>query len=331
MRRLILFLLLAMALIAGLNIVSRVFDDGRQIEAMNALLDDTSGKDAIIVGSSIGGAIRFDTLCLDGADFFFVLQDVFETRAMVELVLSRPDPPRKWFLALSPGATLYNNAIPASGRSHNRRITYRFLFENGRHGMIDGDWRQYAVTRVSPALGYQDWRRRFQQMLVTVGLRPPAEPIDSLIWRLDGTLDPALEADMAEGQVSDRTSDINSIAYYDPGVAGRAAEAIGDIHARIKAAGGQLYIIVPPASPQMQARTRRQMDPVLQTLWQSLDRIEGQGAVVINAWRDPARIYPAELFVDPNHMNPGGARLFSSDIAASLKARGHGEWETCPG
>ena len=48
MRRLILFLVLALALIVGLNIVSRVFDDGRQIEAMNALLDDTSGKEAII-------------------------------------------------------------------------------------------------------------------------------------------------------------------------------------------------------------------------------------------------------------------------------------------
>ena len=121
MRRLILFLVLALALIVGLNIVSRVFDDGRQIDAMNALLDETSGKEAIIVGSSVGGAIRFDTLCLDGADFFFVIQDVFETQAMVELVLSRPDPPKKWFLALSPGATLYNNAVPASGRSHNRR------------------------------------------------------------------------------------------------------------------------------------------------------------------------------------------------------------------
>ena len=62
MRRLILFLVLAVALIAGLNIVSRVFDDRRHIDAMNALLDDTSGKEAIIVGSSIGGAIRFDTL-----------------------------------------------------------------------------------------------------------------------------------------------------------------------------------------------------------------------------------------------------------------------------
>lgn len=331
MRRLILFLVLALALIAGLNIVSRVFDDGRQMDAMNALLDDTSGKEAIIVGSSIGGAIRFDTLCLDGADFFFVLQDVFETRAMVELVLSRPDPPRKWFLALSPGATLYNNAIPASGRSHNRRITYRFLLENGRHGLIDGDWRQYAVTRASPALGYQDWRRRFQQMLVTVGLRPPAEPIDTLIWRLQGTLDPELDGPLAESQVSDRLTDIKSIAYYDPGVSGRAAEAISDIDAQIQAAGGQLYIIVPPASPQMQASTRRHMDAELQTLWQSLDRIEGQGAVVVNAWRDPARIYPAELFVDPNHMNPEGARLFSRDIAATLEARGHAEGATCPG
>ncbi|WP_370236024.1 hypothetical protein [Brevundimonas sp.] len=330
MRRLILFLVLAAALIAGLNVVSRVFDDGRQIEAMNAVLDDTSGKDAIIVGSSIGGSIRLDTLCLDGADFFFVLQDVFETQAMVELVLSRPDPPKKWFLALSPGATLYNNAVPASGRSHNRRITYRFLFEHGRHGMIDGDWRQYAVTRVLPALGYQDWRRRFQQMLVTVGLRPPARPVDNLIWRLDGTLDPAADAGMTESQLSDRLTDINSIAYYDPGVSGRAAEAIGDIHAQIRAAGGQLYIIVPPASPQMQASTRRHMDADLQTLWRSLDRIEGQGAVVINAWRDPARIYPAELFVDPNHMNPEGARLFSRDIATALEARGHAEGATCP-
>lgn len=330
MRRLILFLVLALALIVGLNIVSRVFDDGRQIDAMNALLDETSGKEAIIVGSSVGGAIRFDTLCLDGADFFFVIQDVFETQAMVELVLSRPDPPRKWFLALSPGATLYNNAIPASGRSHNRRITYRFLFENGRYGLIDGDWRQYAVTRISPALGYQDWRRRFQQMLVTVGLRPPARPIDSLIWRLEGTLDPALEDGLADGQVSDRLTDINSIAYYDPGVSGRAADAISAIHAQIRAAGGQLYIIVPPASPQMQASTRRHMDADLQTLWRSLDRIEGQGAVVINAWRDPARIYPAELFVDPNHMNPEGARLFSRDIATALEARGHAEGATCP-
>ncbi|HAJ02287.1 MULTISPECIES: hypothetical protein [unclassified Brevundimonas] len=331
MRRLILFLVLALALIVGLNIVSRVFDDGRQIEAMNALLDDTSGKEAIIVGSSIGGAIRFDTLCLDGADFFFVLQDVFETRAMVELVLSRPDPPGKWFLALSPGATLYNNAIPASGRSHNRRITYRFLFVNGRHGLIDGDWRQYAVTRISPALGYQDWRRRFQQMLVTVGLRAPAKPIDSLIWRLEGQLDPALEGGLADGQASDRMTDINAIAYYDPGVSGRAVEAISDIHAQIEAAGGQLYIIVPPASPQIQARIRRQMDAELQSLWRSLDRIEEEGAVVINAWRDPARVYPAELFVDPNHMNPEGARLFSRDIAASLKSRGHAEGATCPG
>ena len=330
MRRLIRFLVLALALIVGLNIVSRVFDDGRQIDAMNALLDETSGKEAIIVGSSIGGAIRFDTLCLDGADFFFVLQDVFETQAMVELVLSRPDPPQKWFLALSPGATLYNNAIPASGRSHNRRITYRFLFENGRHGLIDGDWRQYAVTRISPALGYQDWRRRFQQMLGTVGLRPPARPIDSLIWRLEGTLDPALEDGLADGQVSDRLTDINAIAYYDPGVSGRAVEAISDIHAQIRAAGGQLFIIVPPASPQMQANTRRHMDADLQTLWRSLDRIEGQGAVVINAWRDPARIYPAELFVDPNHMNPEGARLCSRDIAAALEAHGHAEGATCP-
>lgn len=331
MRRLILFFILGAVLLAGLNLVSRLFDDNRQMDAMNALLADTSGKEAIIVGSSVGGAIRLDTLCLDGADFFFVLQDVFETRAMVELVLSRPDPPRTWFLALSPGAALYNNAIPASGRSHNRRITYRFLFENGRSGLIDGDWRQYAVTRISPALGYQEWRRRFQQMLVTAGLRPPARPIDTLIWRLDGTLDPAQEAGMAQGQVSARMAEIRAIAFYDAYVAERSARAISDVHKQIRAAGGKLYIIVPPASPEMQASTRRHLDAELQTLWRSLDGIEAEGAVVINAWRDPARPYPAGLFVDPNHMNPEGARLFSTDVASALKARGQGDGATCPG
>jgi hypothetical protein len=330
MRRLILFLVLAAGLIAGLNVLSRVFDDHRHIEAMNGLLAETSGKDAIIVGSSVGGAIDLDALCLDGADFFFVLQDVFETRAMVELVLSRPDPPRKWFLALSPGATFYNNGIPASARTRNRRYTYRFLFANGRNGLIDGDWRQYAVTRISPALGYPDWRKRFQQMLATARLRAPAEPLDNLVWRLEGTLDVETERALADSHVSDRVTDIKSIAFYDPGVPGRAAAALADINAQIQAAGGQLYIVVPPASPEMQTATRRQMDAGLQTLWRALDGIEGDGAVVVNAWRDPARPYPAALFVDPNHMNPEGARRFSTDLADTLRSRGHGEAATCP-
>lgn len=329
MRRLILFLVLAVAVIVGLNVVSRVFDDRRQIDAMNALLADTSGRDAIIVGSSVGGAIRFDTLCTDGADFFFVLQDIFETQAMVELVLSRPDPPRQWFLALSPGAPQYNNAIAASARTHNRRLTYRFLFDNDRNGLIGGDWRQYAVTRISPALGYDDWRKRFQAMLAATGLRPPAEPLETLIWRLDGSMDPAREEDLAAIQVADRIADIQAIAYYDPHVPDRSAAAIRQINARIQASGGQLFVIVPPASPRMLALSRRSLASELDVLWQALDQVEGEGAVVINAWRNPARDYPVDMFVDPNHLNPEGARAFSTDLAEGLRSRGYPVADTC--
>ncbi|MBO9500679.1 hypothetical protein [Brevundimonas sp. A19_0] len=322
MRRLILFVALAALLLAGLNLASRQFEDRRYLDPMNDLLAATSGRDAIIVGSSVGGAIRFDALCTDGADFFFVLQDLFETRAMVDLVLDRPDPPRHWFLALSPGAVFYDNSISASGRTHNRRLTYRFLFENGQNDMIGGDWRQYAVTRISPALGYDDWRRRFQNVLVRVGLRPEAKPVGSLIWRLDGTLGADDELALADREAAARLEDIRSIRFYDPSVPERAGRAIADINARIRASGGQLYIVVPPASPEFQRRTREGLAEELDGLWRSLDEVEDQGAVVVNAWRDPARVYPSRLFVDPNHMNPEGARIFSADLAAVLRARG---------
>lgn len=331
MRRLALFLALAAVLLVSLNLLSHRFDDRRHLDPMNDLLNGTSGRQAIIVGSSVGGALRFDTLCLEGADFFFVLQDVFETRAMVEMVLDRPDPPRIWFLTLSPGSLFYDNAIPASGRTRNRRLTYRFLFENGRHGFIGGDWRQYGVARVSPALGYDDWRRRFQTMLSAAGLRPPAPPVETMIWRLDGMLDAAREPALVEQEASARLADIRTIAFYDPAVEKRAIRAVAEINALVRAAGGQLYVVVPPASPEMQRRTREGLGDQLDALWKSLDRIEGEGAVVINAWRDPARPYPAELFVDPNHMNPRGAEVFSRDVGDALRARTQTGFPACAG
>ncbi len=331
MRRLALFFVLAAALLVGLNLLLRQFDDRRHLDPMNDLLDGTSGRQAIIVGSSAGGAIRFDTLCLDGADFFFVLQDVFETRAMVEMVLDQPDPPRIWFLALSPGSVFYDNAVPASGRTHNRRLTYRFRFENGQHGLIGGDWRQYGVARIAPALGYDDWRRRFQNMLSAAGLRPRARAVETMIWRLDGTLDAPRDAALAEHDASARLAEIRTVAFYDPAVATRATRALAEINALVRASGGQLYIVIPPASPEMQRRTREGLGDQLDILWNSLDRIEGEGALVINAWRDPVRPYPVELFVDPSHMNPRGAEVFSRDVGDAIRGRTQPGFPACSG
>lgn len=322
MIRLLQFFGLGFLLLMALNGLSWLIDDTGEHRQMRDALPAIQGRDAVTLGGSVGVGIRFPAMCLDGADYYWNSQDLFEVAAVADLILEGPAPPRYWIVVAAPTAQSYDNGAAASERGGRRREFHRLLFRHGRFGMVGGDWRQVLITAVTPALGYDAWAGRFQMLRHQAGLAEAPPPPTDWAARDRLTLDPATAASEAEAFTDRQAAHLERMAYYDGSIARRSGQALLRMNRRIQAAGGNLILVVPPMTEAVRSRTERDLGEQVREFEAMTRRLAADGAVVSDHWRDPAFARRYDLFADNQHLNGAGAEAFSRSLAAELRDRG---------
>lgn len=322
MIRLLQFFALGFVLLMLLNGLSWLVDDASELRRMRADLVRVQGREAVTLGGSVGTAIRYERMCLDGADYYWNGQDLFEVAAVAGLILDGPAPPKYWLVVAAPTAQAYDNGAAASERGGRRREFHRLLFRHGRFGMIGGDWRQVLVTALTPALGYDAWGGRFRNLLHRAGLASAPPPPADEAARDRSTVDPARAADEADGYIARQAAHLERMAYYDGSIARRSEAALIGLNRRIRAEGGTMILVVPPMTEAVRTSTERRLGPQVRDFEQMLDRLAAEGVAVADHWRDPAFGRRYDLFADNQHLNGAGAEAFSRRLGADLRSRG---------
>lgn len=331
MIRLLQFFGLGFVLLMMLNGLSWLIDDGGEQGRMRAALGEIQGRDAVTLGGSVGVGLRYPQMCVDGADFYWDGQDLFEVAAVADLILDRPAPPRYWIVVAAPTAQSYDNGAAASERGARRREFHRLLFRHGRFDMIGGDWRQVLVTALTPALGYDAWGGRFHALLHRMGLRAAPKPPVDLAARDLRRLDPVAAATEAEAFTERQSAHLERLEYYDGSIPRRAERALLDMHRRIREGGGTLIVVVPPMTEAVRTATERDLGHEVREFEAILGRLAADGVIVSDHWRDPAFGGNYDLFADNQHLNGAGAEAFSRSLANELRRRGVLPPATCPG
>ena len=322
MIRLLQFLGLGFLLLMALNGLSRLIDDGGEQSRMQAALHEVQGHDVVTVGGSIGGAIRYPEMCVDGADFYWDGQDLFEVAAVADLILDGPSPPRYWIVMAAPTAQSYDNGASASERGGRRREFHRLLFRNGRFGMIGGDWRQVLVTALTPALGYDAWGGRFHTLLHRAGLAPALRTGLDPETRDRLTVNPAVADREAEAFTTRQAEHLERLAYYDDDIPRRTEETLKAMNRRIRASGGTMILVIPPMTEAVRTATEEALGGEVRDFEAIMGRLAAEGVIVSDHWRDPAFGRRYALFVDNQHLNGAGARAFSRSLGVELRGRG---------
>ncbi len=321
MIRLVQFFGLGFLLLMVLNGLSWIIDDTGEHRQMREALPAIQGREAVSLGGSIGVGLRFPEMCVDGADYFWNGQDLFEVEAVADLILDGPAPPRYWFVVAAPTAQSYDNGAQASERGGRRREFHRLLFRHGRFGMVGGDWRQVLITALTPALGYDAWAGRFQMLRHQMGLAEAPPPPTDRAARDRLTLDPARAGPEAEAFTDRQAVQLQRMAYYDSSIPRRSEEALIRINQRIAATGGTMIVVTPPMTEAVRESTMREMGDQVRGFEAMLARLAEDGVVVSNHWRDPAFAESHDLFADNQHLNRAGAQVFSRSLADELRDR----------
>lgn len=322
MIRLLQFFGLGFLLLMTLNGLSWLIDDTGEHRQMRDALPAIQGREAVTLGGSVGVGIRFPEMCLDGADYYWNSQDIFEVAAVADLILDGPAPPRYWIVVAAPTAQSYDNGAAASERGGRRREFHRLLFRNGRFGMVGGDWRQVLITALTPALGYDAWAGRFQRLGHRMGLAGAPPPPTDWAARDLLTLDPARAEAEAEAFTERQSEHLERMAYYDGSIPRRAEEALLRMQRRIAASGGTLILVTPPMTEAVRNQTERDLGGQVRAFEAMAGRLAAEGVVVSDRWRDPAFGRRYDLFADNQHLNGAGAEAFSRSLADELRDRG---------
>lgn len=317
MIRLLQFFGLGFVLLMLLNGLSWLVDDAGDLRRMQADLAGVQGREAVTLGGSVGTAIRYPQMCLDGADYYWNGQDLFEVAAVAGLILDGPAPPKYWIVVAAPTAQAYDNGAPASERGGRRREFHRLLFRHGRFGMIGGDWRQVLVTALTPALGYDAWGGRFHNLLHRAGPASASPPAGA-----EPKVDPATAEAEADDYASRQAAHLERMAYYDGSIARRSEAALTGLNRRIRARGGTMILVVPPMTEAVRTSTGKRLGLEVRGFEAMIGRLAAQGVVVSDHWRDPAFGRRYDLFADNQHLNGAGARAFSRRLGAELRDRG---------
>ena len=314
------FLAFGLAVLGLLNIAGRTAIHGpTPPQTMRIAYDDIAGKDAVSLGGSIGTAVDFEAMGVDGARFFNNGQDPFETEALVALILSRPEPPRLFLLVTSAQALHHDNALPALAGSYRRRFTYRFLHSAGDWGLIGNDWRQAFLSEAMPAIGNElrvPWHQAALHALIDI---PPADPAIIADTRF---IAPDAAMGLAQVQASAWQDAQKRVQYVAPETPERVAASLLRTVSLISASGNRAIVVVPPYIRELEHLLRNEDRATEDRFGRLLDDLELRGATVLDMRFSPAADYGHFLFRDASHLNAHGAKSISREIAERLRRDG---------
>lgn len=310
------FLTIGAVLLGLLNLAGRLPINGpTEPQQLEAKFEKINGADAVSLGGSIGNAVDFNAMCVDGAPFYNDGQDLFETEALIELILAQADHPDLFFVVLGPSSLYHDNGLPVQGSVHRRRAVYAFLQGEGRWELIEADWRQALLAQAMPAMGDElgfPWRAILSG---TIGQSHAHEPDLAL-----DTVGIAPEDANSTGHLQARQweEEIDATVFYHPEVFEETTQALLRTAKMIDQAGGQLIVVAPPNIAPLVSELRRSRHDLIVNYSAALTALREEGAIVLDHWGDAEYSTRYELFRDASHLNAIGADKLSRSVRNRL-------------
>lgn len=318
-----LFALLATVLLAGLGVAARQLEGEDFIGTRVANLQGIRSGQAVVSGASISRHIELSSLCLDGANLWEPRQDIFEIAAFQRHLESRGVVPSLWIMGYFPGLTTVDKGADGARHSDRRAIVYRTLQGSGDYRLIGGDWQGALRSIVAPALGYDDWRNRFNAAVQgrPFGARQPAPDTPQL--------DPEVRESQARQWAETAAAERSRVQFHDDGIAARAAAEFLEMNRALQAQDVPLVIVEMPVSPEMKRYRYGVSEADIAREELLLERLEEQGATYIRLSDLPPQ--PVGRLRDFMHMTQSGGRQFSRELGEELARRGIIERPACTG
>lgn len=323
MRSLALFALFAIAVLTVLRIVGGVTAPATDLDQRIVAFGEVNGREAVSLGSSVGHAVRFSSMCVDGQEFVATGQDVFEMAAFADVWLERPDPPKLWFVALTPLSHLQDNGAPAEYTTDwRRKRAYRLLWRAGRHSLIDNDWRSVVTSIGAPPLGWTEWRPRLERMADLVSGRETLSPKRFEPWSDNRTITADEDRKSAVQWAATQADRINAVRYYEPDLAERSKAELRRMNRKIQNNGGTMIVVTPPMTDKLTKQTQANLGWDVREFDEIIAALDDEGAVVLRYWDSKEYGKRLDLFRDNAHLNAAGTAQFSQQIGSELRTIG---------
>jgi len=323
MRSIILFAFSAAVILVTLKLIGMATEPPGDLEQRMVKFDQISGREAVSLGSSVGHAIRFGPMCIDGTEYTASEQDIFEIGAFADAMLSLPEPPRLWLVGVAPPSQSQDNGSRAEYRTDwRRKQAYRILWARDHRALIDNDWRGLVSAFVAPPLGWNQWRPRIDQMIDGAVGRKTRPMAQFQPWADERIIDDEEDRATAIAFAENQASRLIAARYYDSAIAERSQSILSDMNKKIRAQGGSMVIVVPPMTKRVNEQAKRLFASDIKQFRQMLAGLEREGVAIFWHWDDPEYYRNLTLFRDNVHLNKPGVIRFSRDIGEQLRAAG---------
>ena len=321
-RTVLLFLAVGLALLAGVNIVNRMFGAPPEEARLVKKLKEATDQDLVVIGASTANDIFPEQLC-PAASRLDIARDIFDTEAIVDFLIHEGHPPRLVIATAAPNLLYRDSGSRAGYGATRRRELYRAFHTLGYDGLIGNDWRNLAVARLMPALGVSGWRHAAGNVLAKLGHPLIEEKIGE--GPQATAMDIRLAGNVAREKFEIRRAQEKRIVYFDGAILDKTSAAIPRIARKLRQSGSTLVILFPPvhqASLQMLEEDGQDVRPRMDKV---IDKARKEGAIFIDMFATKGVSEDDRLFSDPEHLNVRGAQLYSEILERELAERFKGE------
>lgn len=304
--------------VGALYVVSEVVDPVYPVMAARVAVfrERAPRVEALSVGNSHGLALDFAALGMPGMHFWDSGHDAFE--AMYLARYAADDAPRLRYVLLTASYGLerldHAGATDESLRGLRRVIYAR----TPTQGFIPGDRDLWLAGVFAPVARPDHWAGVAQRILRPDRAGPPLRLTGD--GRVEEPPPPPFRPDsLARGAAPQpaRTLTAGELGANDPTTPARAVARLEELARDLDARGIRLVLYTPPYHEtlpryirQRAGGTRRALAPLL----------AHSNVVWMDFGADPAFMRRDDLFRDSDHMNPAGARVFSTLLRRCLAA-----------
>ncbi|MEQ5777584.1 hypothetical protein J4E05_18815 [Thalassospira sp. NFXS8] len=305
----------------SLNVASEDYLEAKFLKSGFSVLEKEN-IDAVNIGGSVGKALLFNDIGVNGLNLAYDGRDIFENEALLKIILKKSHNLKTVFLASGPLSMMMDNSDIFY---LIRRSYYRILAPYRGWHPIEDDWSNLILGRLLPLARKDRWRGVFETIsnkkkdVSVVGWNrkynspaPPAPP---------SVADSQERLRASNNSLTVLLSSLEENLYYDHDLPERAEAALIRICQAVTSVNIKLVIYTTPIAD-IHYEQRAPFLPDALVYWNgAIRKCSEMGVEVFRFDNDPGFHKAYRLFEDPVHLNVLGAHVFSQLLSQRLGNR----------
>lgn len=316
-KRITLFLAILLALFAALSHISNVVVPGfrEERERIARMLSQADKIEAITLGNSHNLAINFRALGIYGYHLWVPGGDLFETGSFGEVCFSHL--PRLHLLFIPLSYPVFHIGQESSKKYAYHRINYTAMRPLAPWRLINGDWRNYLLSWLSPVMRLDHWREAARYGLF--GVTPPRRKTFSADGNQIVKKEPwnpvAVDTHSPKYAANRHLKRVEEALAANSDVEELTTTSLRNLIYVTHQRGIRIVFYTPPYTRGYSDRMRGQ-NPELLLRWARIvrDLIAEEHIDYYDFSDDPRFIDRPDYFMNEDHMSLKGARAFSLQL-----------------